>query len=186
MVIPSGMRQYLENQRALVDSLTKTRYIHLDLNDDLDLDLDLDLHWCPLRFLKEQYRSTTIKLANVIVIVGNATETYATTCLDYANQFWPTIGPEVINMLDEACDSAKTWTFALSSVDVHGRMKFALDFQFKHGTTEVCVKSLSISTLLEVSEVLCWLASTCRSSTTQDNALCLSTITGDRYGLTPT
>jgi len=66
--------------------------------------LSFRLDWQPLQFLSEQYVQVfKASLSKTLVLVGSDTKAYATLCGAYVERIWPTIGTEVLRLLEEAC-----------------------------------------------------------------------------------
>ncbi|KAK6431973.1 hypothetical protein LTR95_011859 [Oleoguttula sp. CCFEE 5521] len=129
-------------------------------------EVSLRLPWRPLDFMNEQYGpSRQAKLGEVVCLVGLPHMAFATTCHDYAQLLWTDLGPEVLRCLDDLCSQALKGN-VVALLTVHSSRGFTLTANFKGQdglSTDITVQSKCPVTLLEVSEVLCWAASACRS-----------------------
>ncbi|OQO11527.1 hypothetical protein B0A48_03254 [Cryoendolithus antarcticus] len=130
------------------------------------MQVTLRLPWNPLQFLHEQYGTPSqAKLVDAICLVGLPHIAFATTCLNYAQRLWPEFGPEVLRCLDDLCIQARDIKVA-TSMNVRSPRGFTLSFRHDGPNAlfwDFIAYSACPVTLLEVGEVLCWLASTCRS-----------------------
>ena len=66
----------------------------------------LTMKWDPLGFMKSQYPDNdNAELGSVITLSGTVLHAQATTCLDYAQQTWPSHGSEVVMAFQSAIHS---------------------------------------------------------------------------------
>ena len=86
---------------SLVRSQVLGQIIGLNKNKCL-----LTMEWDLLGFMKSQYPDNdNAELGSVITLSGTVLHAQATTCLDYAQQTWPSHGSEVVMAFQSAIDS---------------------------------------------------------------------------------
>ncbi|KAJ0413625.1 hypothetical protein BJY00DRAFT_319622 [Aspergillus carlsbadensis] len=133
--------------------------------------MTFDVDWDPLAFVQEQeYKdSPGISIANAIVLTGTIATAQAMTCLEYLQQTWPSIGKDILKLIQDAlrpphsavtCGSSPSITISLVQ-GMPGTPRYL----------EVAVSGHA-SWIAEVGEILAWLGSAMRSSTSLDEVVC--------------
>lgn len=139
-------------QHTLLSAMPDVRRLVSVSNVELRLMLD----WHPMQFLEEQFPSATTlpPLASVITICGSSSKPYASTCGDYIMQTWPIYGKRALSMaqtcIDEALDGPKIPMRIMVPQS---------EFRMFGSQLEV----------LEMAEVLIWLAVACQSASSLDS-----------------
>lgn len=145
------------------------------------------LPWNPVTFLDEQFPGRShISLADVICLVGHPTRAFASTCKEYADFVWPSIGSEMLRCLDSVCGQLRSRHVDIVIVQSNKEFALTVEVPAPHQQSiTVTVYSSSPVTLLEACEVLCWAATVCRSSSTSSICRCSSRLhtQGNAYHL---
>ncbi|KAK5242971.1 hypothetical protein LTR20_007208 [Exophiala xenobiotica] len=129
--------------------------------------MEFSLMWDPLHFTQEQgyteKAEEVIKYA--ITLTGNMSQAQAMPCGQYLSQMWPSSGPAVLQMVQDALREPGAIVQAKLSDDT----KLQSSIDGPHFKVQVSGIRDSIA---EVGEQLAWLGSALRSSTDDNVALC--------------
>ncbi|KAK5213936.1 hypothetical protein LTR41_000128 [Exophiala xenobiotica] len=129
--------------------------------------MEFSLMWDPLHFTQEQgyteKAEEVIKYA--ITLTGNMSQAQAMPCGQYLSQMWPSSGPAVLQMVQDALREPGAIVQAKLSDDT----KLQSSIDGPHFKVQVSGIRDSIA---EVGEQLAWLGSAVRSATDDNVALC--------------
>lgn len=114
----------------------------------------ISLRWEPLRYLKENFKKD-VDIGDTIVIVGNFSKTYATTCRAYVSKLWQGSGLKVLDIVSRALRLKE------SKPQIQND---SMELQFWFDTAKTCVRvKAQTLEMCEAIEVLVWMATVCRS-----------------------
>lgn len=124
--------------------------------------MNVKVPWNPRKFLREQYRHLPDNpvLRPVITLSGSSENTYANTCEGYIQRTWPCFGSKILALFQGAIDSAED-VFQSDEDD------FAAWMSFGSTSTKLHVAGCPLF-LVEIAEIVIWLASACRASAFDD------------------
>jgi hypothetical protein len=124
--------------------------------------LSIKLHWDPVAFLKDQFQSRTVGgLADIVCIVGSATSAYAATCSEYLGSVWSSLGRAVLRFIDLWIQKGAPDSYGSSALTDFG-IKFQVSLL--QGWLLWSLEAESAELVVEVSEILCFLSTVCRTS----------------------